>query len=36
MEMHFLPSVSPEGLSVEALKERVFERMYDYYIKNIR
>ena len=35
MEMHFLSSVSPDGLSVEALKECVFEKMYDYYVKNV-
>jgi 1-acyl-sn-glycerol-3-phosphate acyltransferase len=32
LEMHFLPPVSPEGLTVEQLKEKVFVVMKDYYV----
>ena len=31
MEIHFLPPVSPNGLSPEELKEHVFNTMRDYY-----
>jgi 1-acyl-sn-glycerol-3-phosphate acyltransferase len=37
MEMHFLPPVSVQpGETTTALKERVYNIMYDYYIKNAR
>jgi 1-acyl-sn-glycerol-3-phosphate acyltransferase len=34
VEMHFLPPVSPEGLTTEELKEKVFGIMKEYYVKN--
>ena len=34
IEMHFLPPQSPDGLSVPALKQEVFERMREYYVVN--
>lgn len=34
LEMHYLPAIDPAGLSSEALKELVFERMWDYYKAN--
>lgn len=35
MEMHFLPPVAARpGETTQSLKEKVFEIMYDYYIKN--
>ena len=36
VEMHFLPPVSPDGLTTEELKEKVFEIMRDYYVNNNR
>ena len=32
--MHFLPPVSPDGLSVNELKEKVFRLMWNYYEEN--
>jgi 1-acyl-sn-glycerol-3-phosphate acyltransferase len=32
LEMHFLPPVSPEGMKTDALKEKVFQQMWDYYL----
>jgi len=34
IEMHFLSPQSPDGLPVQALKEKVFERMKKYYMAN--
>jgi 1-acyl-sn-glycerol-3-phosphate acyltransferase len=35
LEMHFLPEVAPKpGETMEELKNRVFEIMKDYYVKN--
>ncbi len=34
IEMHFLPPLSPDGLSVPALKQEVFEQMRAYYVVN--
>ena len=31
IEMHFLPPISPVGMTVESLKQEVFERMREYY-----
>lgn len=31
LEIHFLPPVSPEGLTADELKNKVFEIMYNYY-----
>jgi 1-acyl-sn-glycerol-3-phosphate acyltransferase len=36
MEIHFLPPVSPNGLSPEELKEHVFNTMRDYYLQQDR
>ena len=36
VEMHFLPAVSPSGLSVEELKQIVFEKMRDHYVKGLQ
>ncbi len=36
MEIHFLPPVSPNGLSPEELKEHVFNTMRDYYQQQVR
>ena len=33
VEMHFLPSISSEGKSIQALKDEVFEIMKNYYLK---
>jgi 1-acyl-sn-glycerol-3-phosphate acyltransferase len=32
LEMHFLPAISPQGLSVEQLKEKVHAVMKEYYV----
>jgi 1-acyl-sn-glycerol-3-phosphate acyltransferase len=34
LEMHFLPPVSPEGISSKELKEKVFKIMWDYYLSH--
>jgi 1-acyl-sn-glycerol-3-phosphate acyltransferase len=34
LSMHFLPPVSPDGLSIPELKETVFQQMWSYYEKN--
>jgi 1-acyl-sn-glycerol-3-phosphate acyltransferase len=34
LEMHFLPPVSPEGLTADELKDRIFRTMWDYYAGN--
>lgn len=34
VEMHFLPPISPSGFSVDELKQKAFEVMQEYYIKN--
>ena len=34
IEMHFLPPQMPGGLPVPALKQEVFERMWEYYVAN--
>ena len=34
LEMHFLPSISPNGLASKELKEKVFNVMLEYYSKN--
>jgi len=34
LEMHFLEPVHPVGLTTEALKEKVFMRMKDYYVQH--
>jgi 1-acyl-sn-glycerol-3-phosphate acyltransferase len=34
LELHFLPAVSPKGLSVNELKEKVFKMMWDHYASN--
>jgi hypothetical protein len=31
--MHFLPAVSPAGLTSEALKEKVFQIMKEHYVR---
>ena len=37
MEMHFLPPVAPQpGETAQALKEKVFAIMYEYYMKNAK
>ena len=35
LQMQFLPAVSAENISVKELKEKVFEMMKEYYLKNI-
>ncbi len=35
VEMHFLPPVHPDGLTTEALKEKVFSIMKAYYVENM-
>jgi len=34
IEMHFLPEVSPQGLTSDQLKEKVFGIMKEYYLQN--
>jgi 1-acyl-sn-glycerol-3-phosphate acyltransferase len=34
IEMHFLPAISPVGMTVEGLKEKVFATMKEYYVQN--
>jgi 1-acyl-sn-glycerol-3-phosphate acyltransferase len=34
LEMHFLPAVSSEGISSDALKEKIFNLMWDHYSEN--
>lgn len=34
LEMHFLPAVSPEGMTSEELKQQVFTTMWDHYLEN--
>lgn len=34
LRMHFLPAVSSENMAVKELKEKVFEVMKEYYVKN--
>jgi 1-acyl-sn-glycerol-3-phosphate acyltransferase len=36
VEMHFLEPVSPEGLTTDQLKEKVFMIMKEYYVKNLK
>ena len=33
VEMHFLEPISPEGLTVESLKQKVFDAMFAHYVK---
>lgn len=35
IEMHFLPPQSPDGLTVPALKEKIFQTMEAYYVANV-
>ena len=35
LEMHFLPPISPEGLSADQLKEKVFHTMKDHYVAHL-
>ena len=35
LQMHFLPSISSEDISVKELKEKVFNTMKEYYVANI-
>jgi 1-acyl-sn-glycerol-3-phosphate acyltransferase len=32
LEMHFLPAVSPEGITSKELKDKVYKMMWDYYL----
>lgn len=34
LQMHFLPAVAAENIAVKELKEKVFEMMKEYYVKN--
>lgn len=34
LEMHFLPPVSPEGMTSKELKQRVFTMMWNYYLEH--
>jgi 1-acyl-sn-glycerol-3-phosphate acyltransferase len=34
LQMHFLPAVSPKGITSKELKEKVFRIMWDYYVEN--
>ena len=36
VEMHFLPPISPENLTVEELKQKAFDVMKDYYVQHNR
>lgn len=35
LQMHFLPSISAENISVKELKEKVFNTMKEYYVRNV-
>jgi len=32
--MHFLPAISPENLTSDKLKEKVFNTMKEYYVRH--
>ena len=34
LQMHFLPSISAENISVKELKEKVYQTMKEYYVEN--
>ncbi|WP_448940464.1 hypothetical protein, partial [Escherichia coli] len=34
LKIHFLPPISIDGLTAEALKAKVYQTMYDYYVAN--
>ena len=34
LEMHFLPPIDPEDMTIEALKEKVYNTMVDFYVKH--
>ena len=35
LRMQFMPAVSSENISVKELKEKVFEMMKEYYVRNV-
>ena len=35
LQMHFLPSISAENISVKELKEKVYQTMKEYYVRNV-
>lgn len=34
LQMHFLPPIEPEDMTIEALKQKVYDTMVDFYVKN--